>query len=112
MVEFYRRIADATAKRLLLLDLHSAYIPDGLQRAYPNFITQEGVQGSEWNKMNKNITPRHNLMLPYTRMLAGPMDYTQSARPDHRQTRLFHCLILRILPSFSYSSGTKVIERR
>jgi alpha-glucosidase len=76
MVEFYRRIADATATRRLLLDLHSAYIPDGLQRTYPNFITQEGVLGAEWNKMNKNITPRHNLMLPYTRMLAGPMDYT------------------------------------
>ena len=76
MVEFYRRIADATAKRHLLLDLHSAYIPDGLQRTYPNFITQEGVLGAEWNKMKNNITPRHNLMLPYTRMLAGPMDYT------------------------------------
>ncbi len=76
MVEFYRRIAAATASRHLLLDLHSAYIPDGLQRTYPNFITQEGVLGAEWNKMNKNVTPRHNLMLPYTRMLAGPMDYT------------------------------------
>jgi alpha-glucosidase len=76
MVEFYQRIARATAKRHLLLDLHSAYVPDGLERTYPNFITQEGVMGAEWNKMNKKITPRHNLMLPYTRMLAGPMDYT------------------------------------
>jgi alpha-glucosidase len=76
MVEFYHRLAAATAKRHLLLDLHGAYIPAGLQRTYPNFITQEGVMGAEWNKMNKRITPEHNLMLPYTRMLTGPMDYT------------------------------------
>ncbi|WP_082548039.1 glycoside hydrolase family 97 protein [Massilia sp. Root335] len=86
MVDFYQRVARATAQRHLLLDLHSAYVPDGLQRTYPNFITQEGVMGAEWNKMNRTITPRHNLMLPYTRMLAGPMDYTpggfHNATPD------------------------------
>ncbi|SFU90645.1 glycoside hydrolase family 97 protein [Pseudoduganella namucuonensis] len=76
MVAFYERIAEATAKRRLLLDLHGAYVPAGLQRTYPNFITQEGVLGAEWNKMSKKITPRHNLTLPYTRMLAGPIDYT------------------------------------
>ena len=76
MVGFYQRIASATAKRHLLLDLHGAYIPAGLQRTYPNFITQEGVLGAEWNKMDRRVTPQHNLMLPYTRMLAGPMDYT------------------------------------
>jgi len=86
MVAFYQRVADATAKRHLLLDLHSAFVPAGLQRTYPNFITQEGVMGAEWDKMNKKITPYHNLMLPYTRMLAGPMDYTpggfHNATPD------------------------------
>jgi alpha-glucosidase len=76
MVAFYQRVAEATAKRHLLLDLHGAYVPAGLQRSYPNFITQEGVLGAEWNKMDKRITPQHNLMLPYTRMLVGPMDYT------------------------------------
>jgi alpha-glucosidase len=76
MVDFYERIAQATAKRKLLLDLHGAYVPAGLQRTYPNFITQEGVLGAEWHKMDKKVTPRHNLMLPYTRMLAGPIDYT------------------------------------
>ncbi|NVM74453.1 alpha-glucosidase [Duganella sp. SG902] len=76
MVAFYRQLAEATAKRHMLLDLHAAYVPDGLQRSYPNFITQEGVLGAEWNKMDKRVTPQHNLMLPYTRMLAGPIDYT------------------------------------
>jgi alpha-glucosidase len=76
VVDFYHRVAAATAKRHLLLDLHGAYVPAGLQRTYPNFITQEGVLGAEWNKMKSIVTPEHNLMLPYTRMLAGPMDYT------------------------------------
>lgn len=76
IVAFYQRTAQATAQRKLLLNMHGAYGPAGLQRTYPNFITQEGVRGAEWNKMDKTITPGHNLMLPYTRMLAGPMDYT------------------------------------
>jgi len=76
MVAFYQRIAEATAKRKMLLDMHGAYVPAGLQRSFPNYITQEGVLGAEWNKMDRRITPRHNLMLPYTRMLTGPMDYT------------------------------------
>ena len=76
MVAFYQRLAAATARRHLLLDMHGAYVPAGLQRSYPNYVTQEGVLGAEWNKLDKRVTPRHNLMLPYTRMLAGPMDYT------------------------------------
>jgi alpha-glucosidase len=91
MVAFYQRLAAATAERHLLLDLHGAYVPAGLQRTYPNFITQEGVLGAEWNKMDRRVTPGHNLMLPYTRMLAGPMDYTpggfRSATPSAFEVR-------------------------
>jgi len=76
VVDFYHRAAAATAKRQLLLDLHGAYVPAGLQRTYPNFITQEGVLGAEWSKMDRRVTPTHNVTLPYTRMLTGPMDYT------------------------------------
>jgi alpha-glucosidase len=76
VVDFYERIAAATAKRHLLLDLHGAYVPAGLQRTYPNYITQEGVLGAEWSKMTARTTPSHNVTLPYTRMLVGPMDYT------------------------------------
>jgi len=96
MVAFYQRVAEATAKRHLLLDLHGAYVPAGLQRSFPNFITQEGVLGAEWNKMDKRVTPHHNLMLPYTRMLAGPMDYTpggslapQQFATQHRNIKPF-----------------------
>jgi alpha-glucosidase len=76
MVEFYERLARETAKRRLLLDMHGAFPPMGLARTFPNYITQEGVLGLEWNKFSGRITPGHNVKLAYTRMLVGPMDYT------------------------------------
>ncbi len=76
MVKFYHDLAAGTAKRHILLDMHGAYPPAGLERTYPNFITQEGVLGAEWNKFSKRVTPDHNVRLAYTRMLLGPMDYT------------------------------------
>jgi alpha-glucosidase len=76
MVDFYVRIARETAKRHLLLDLHGAFLPMGLSRTYPNYITQEGVLGLEYNKWTDLITPGHNVKLAYTRMLLGPLDYT------------------------------------
>ncbi|EZP56770.1 MULTISPECIES: glycoside hydrolase family 97 protein [Sphingomonas] len=76
MVDFYHRLAAATARHHLLLDLHGATHPWGMTRTWPNFITQEGVLGAEYNKWTKRITARHNITLAYTRMLAGPLDYT------------------------------------
>lgn len=79
MVNFYERTAQATAKRKLLLDMHGAYKPVGLNREYPNLLNYEGVRGAENNKWEETITPEHNVTLPFTRMAAGPMDYTPGA---------------------------------
>lgn len=91
MVTFFHDLAEGTAKRHMLLDMHGAYPPAGLQRTYPNYITQEGVMGAEWNKFSKRITPDHNVRLAYTRMLLGPMDYTpggfHNATPETYQVR-------------------------
>lgn len=77
IIDFYVRTAKETAKRHLLLDMHGAFLPAGLQRTYPNYITQEGVMGAEYDKFAwGNVTPAHNVKLAYTRMLAGPLDYT------------------------------------
>jgi alpha-glucosidase len=76
MVNFYHKILAKAADHKLLVDLHGAYAPNGLLRTYPNFITQEGVMGAEYNKWSNRITATHNVTLPYTRMLLGPMDYT------------------------------------
>lgn len=76
MVDFYHRLLAKAADHKLLVDLHGAYHPTGLVRTYPNYLTQEGVLGAEYNKWSTRITSRHNLTLPFTRMLLGPMDYT------------------------------------
>jgi alpha-glucosidase len=76
MVAFYHRVVTAAAKRHLLVDLHGAYLPTGLYRTYPNFITQEGVMGAEYNKWSRRITAKHNVSLAFTRMVLGPLDYT------------------------------------
>lgn len=76
MVAFYHRLLSKAAEHHLMVDLHGAYPPDGLFRTYPNFVTQEGVLGAEYNKMGTRITAAHNVTLPFTRMLLGPMDYT------------------------------------
>ena len=76
MVNFYRTVAKAAAAHRLMIDFHGAYKPDGLSRAWPNVITREGVMGAEYSKWSARITPDHDTMLPFTRMLAGPMDYT------------------------------------
>jgi len=79
MVRSYERIARACARLELMVDFHGAFKPSGLRRMYPNVINYEGVKGSENNKWSKDITPKHNVTLPFIRMAAGPMDYTPGA---------------------------------
>jgi alpha-glucosidase len=76
MVNWYRRIIKTAAKYHLMVDFHGAFKPDGITRTYPNMITREGVLGEEYSKFSDKITAGHNTTLPFTRMLAGPMDYT------------------------------------
>jgi alpha-glucosidase len=76
MVNWYHRVAKKAAEHRLMLDFHGAFKPDGLRRTYPNVMTREGVMGLEYLKWSARITPRHNVTLAFTRMLAGPMDYT------------------------------------
>ncbi|MDP3644577.1 MAG: glycoside hydrolase family 97 protein [Bacteroidota bacterium] len=79
MVNFYERAAKACADRKLLIDFHGAFKPSGMARAYPNIINYEGVKGMENTKWSKDITPEHDVTLCFTRMLAGPMDFTPGA---------------------------------
>ena len=74
-------IFKVAAQHQLLVDFHGSYKPTGVHRTYPHFITSEGVLGLEWafHDENKSPTPRHNVTIPFTRMLGGPMDYTPGA---------------------------------
>lgn len=79
MVCFYEDVARECFKRKLLVDFHGSFKPTGLQRKYPNIMSYEGVYGMEHDKCSYDIDPEHDLTLPFTRMVAGPMDYTPGA---------------------------------
>jgi alpha-glucosidase len=75
IVNFYQRITEACAAHHLMIMFHGAYPQKGFNKTYPNNITREGVLGSEYNAWSDKTTPEHDLILPFTRMLAGPFDY-------------------------------------
>ena len=76
-VQWYVSTIATAAKYKLLVDFHGAYKPTGLARTYPNYITQEGVLGNEYNKLGGNqCTVAHTMILAFTRGLLGPMDFT------------------------------------
>jgi alpha-glucosidase len=91
MVNWYYKVARMAAKHKLMVDMHGAYKPAGMRRTWPNMMTREGVLGLEYSKWSNRVTPRHNVILPFTRMLAGPMDYTPGgfnvALPEHFRKR-------------------------
>ncbi|MDP4224736.1 MAG: glycoside hydrolase family 97 catalytic domain-containing protein, partial [Bacteroidota bacterium] len=74
-VNFYYRIAKACADRKIMIMFHGAFPPKGYNRTFPNAVAREGVLGSEYNIWSNRVTPRHDLTLPFTRMLAGGFDY-------------------------------------
>ncbi len=76
MVNFYQAAVKKAAEHHLTVNFHGAYKPTGLRRTYPNLITREGVLGLEYNKWSRKCTPEHAVTIPFTRMLAGPMDFT------------------------------------
>jgi len=75
MVNFYFRIAEACARHKLMIMYHGAFKPSGFNRTWPNSVTREAVLGSEYNIWSDKATPEHNVLLPFIRMVSGPMDY-------------------------------------
>ena len=81
-VDFHYRAAAMAAKYKMMVDFHGTYKPTGLNRTYPNVVNFEGVYGLEqnmWATAAKHDQPLYDVTVPFTRMLAGPMDYTQGA---------------------------------
>ena len=90
MVSFYEKVAKEAADRMMLVDFHGSHCPKGLQRTYPNVLTYEGLRGLEWNKWSSALTVDHDVILPYTRMMAGPMDYTPGAMENISNAKKHH----------------------
>ena len=77
-VRHYRKVIETAAKHKICIDNHEPVMPTGLQRTYPNLMTQEGVRGCEYDAWSPDggNPPEHTVTIPFTRCLAGPVDYT------------------------------------
>jgi hypothetical protein len=76
MVKHYERVMKKTASYKIMLDAHEPVRPTGLHRTYPNFLACEAARGNEFNAWSVGNPPEHETILPFTRLMGGPMDYT------------------------------------
>lgn len=88
MVNHYVRVAEKTAQNKIMLDVHEPVRPTGLHRTYPNWLACEAARGNEFNAWSAGNPPDHETILPFTRLMGGPMDYT----PGIFQIKLDHYL--------------------
>ena len=98
-VRHYRKVIETAAKYHICIDNREPVMPTGLQRTWPNLMTQEGVRGQEWNAWSKDggSPCSHVTILPFTRIMAGPVDYTPGVfafeNPVMPQTRVHSTLM-------------------
>lgn len=76
MVNHYVRVVEAAARHRIMVDAHEPVRPTGLQRTYPNWLACEAARGNEFNAWSSGNPPEHETILPFTRLMGGPMDYT------------------------------------
>ncbi|PWT72487.1 MAG: alpha-glucosidase [Bacteroidetes bacterium] len=76
MVQHYLRVAEKAAFYHVMLDAHEPMRPTGVHRTYPNWIACEAARGNEFNAFSIGNPPEHETILPFTRLMGGPMDYT------------------------------------
>lgn len=74
-VKHYQKTVEMAAERQIMLDIHEPVKGTGIERTWPNLLTREGVMGQEYEGGGV-VTPEHTTVLPFTRLLAGPLDYT------------------------------------
>ncbi len=75
MVNHYIHVAKRAADYKIMINSHEAVRPTGLHRTFPNWIAQESARGTEFEAMG-GLAPEHTTILPFTRLMGGPMDYT------------------------------------
>lgn len=76
MVRHYERVARKTADYRIMVDMHESVRLTGLHRTYPNWLASEAARGNEFNAWSVGNPPMHETVLPFTRLMGGPMDYT------------------------------------
>jgi alpha-glucosidase len=78
-VRFFEETGEAAARRKMVINFHGCSKPAGIQRTYPNILTFEAVLGAEYSKWSDAAHPDHHVLIPFIRMLSGPLDYTPGA---------------------------------
>jgi hypothetical protein len=76
MVNHYLHVARTAAQHEIMIDVHEPVRPTGLQRTWPNWLACEAARGNEYNAWSRGNPPDHETILPFTRLMGGPMDYT------------------------------------
>jgi hypothetical protein len=76
MIRHYERVAKKTAAYRIMVDMHEPVRSTGLHRTYPNWVASEAARGNEFNAWSVGNPPDHETILPFTRLMGGPMDYT------------------------------------
>ncbi|PIB33404.1 alpha-glucosidase [Gaetbulibacter sp. 5U11] len=76
MVNHFNFVAERAADFKIMINSHESVRPTGYSRTYPNYIAAEAARGNEFNAWSNGNPPDHETILPFTRLLGGPMDYT------------------------------------
>lgn len=76
MINHYERVAEKAMQHKVMIDVHEPVRSTGLQRTYPNWMASEAARGNEFNAFSVGSPPEHETILPFTRLMGGPMDYT------------------------------------
>lgn len=100
-VNLHKRITEACADHQIMLMFHGSYPPKGFNRTYPHAVTREAVLGSEHNMGSDKASPSHNVLLAFTRMLAGPLDYEPGMLNNATKESF------RPIPGYIMSAGTR-----
>ena len=75
-VRYYREVLEKAARHRLAVNFHEPIKDTGERRTWPHMMTREGARGQEYDAWSEGNPPSHHVILPFTRMLAGPMDFT------------------------------------
>jgi alpha-glucosidase len=94
MVNFQYKLAQIAAKYKLMLDFHGCPKPTGMNCTWPNVVNFEavcGLENAKWETRNKYDQVVYDVQIPYLRMVAGPMDYTQGAMRNANKRNYYPC---------------------
>ncbi len=101
MVNHYQRVTERAAAHRIMLDVHEPIKPTGLCRTWPNLLSGEGVRGTEYEAWSDGNPPEHTTIIPFTRGLAGPIDYTPGifavTFPKYREKERVHTTVAKQL---------------